>query len=356
LVEQYDDGDEVYIFGFSRGAYTARSLAGMIVKCGLLFPGAAMTGLEVFERYQMGKEARPIYTIEYLQKTNPTSLATDELRLLAHSRRISIKMIGVWDTVGALGIPWTQAPLIGRDKFYFYNTNLSKLFEHAYHALAIDEHRAPYRPTLWTEFTPTIPNPTPSVAPPVQAVEQRWFVGAHCNVGGGYGHDELAQIPLAWLPGKAKACGLAFKQTVTLTGKEIVCEPRDSYKEFLGGVYRAVRLGKRFYRQIGAPMNQVTGGTSKPINEWIDDSVFNRMRLVQTYRPANLLHGRRERKSTLTQQRAHVRHDERNQDSANQSRRAGGRSCRGQPCPIGCSLRSEFWSRRVPFVFHPFVV
>lgn len=287
LVENYDTGDDVYVFGFSRGAYTARSVAGMIVKCGLIYPGASMTTMEVFKRYQVDKDVRPIYRLEFL-KDQGQPLNPEEGALLANSRRIPVKMIGVWDTVGAMGIPWTQAPLIGRGKFYFHNTNLSVLFEHAYHAVAIDENRAAYKPTLWTRFTPATADPAPPPAASAQSVEQRWFVGAHSNVGGGYEQDQLAQIPLKWLQGKAGECGLDFRHQVTLGGDEILCPVRDSYKEFMKGIYRAIKLGKRFYRPIGAPRRAVRGGTSKPVNEWIDASVFERRRRLSGYRPRNL--------------------------------------------------------------------
>lgn len=287
LVENYDPDDEIFIFGFSRGAYTARSIAGMIVKCGLLYPGVSMTTMEVFKRYQLGKEARPIYTLEFA-RSEGQALNAEEERLLANSRRIPIKMIGVWDTVGAMGIPWTQAPMIGRGKFYFHNTNLSVLFENAYHALAVDENRAPYKPTLWTKFTPESgPGTDVSRAPP-QNVEQRWFVGAHSNVGGGYEQDELAQIPLRWLQQKAGECGLRFRNQISLSGDEILCDPRDSYKEFMKGAYRAMKFGKRFWRPIGAAPREVKGGTSEPVNEWIDASVFERYQKVSSYRPQNL--------------------------------------------------------------------
>lgn len=250
LVEQYDEGDEVYIFGFSRGAYTARSVAGLIVKCGLLRPGAPLTTAQVYERYQLGKEVPSIWELAAIRRTRDRELTADEKRLLTHSRRIPIRMIGVWDTVGALGVPWTQAPLVGRGQFYFHNTNLSVLYEHAFHAIAIDEHRSPYRATLWTQYTPE--GRQPKQLPLREKVEQRWFIGAHCNVGGGYRDDDLAQIPLAWLQGKARSCGLAFRNEVRLTGEERLCDLRDSYAEFLKGAWRMLKLGKRFCRQIGA--------------------------------------------------------------------------------------------------------
>jgi uncharacterized protein (DUF2235 family) len=287
LIEQYNPGDEVFIFGFSRGAYTARSLAGLIVKCGLLYPGVPMTALEVYTRYQLGKQARPLYEIEYDVQCGKTLVDTEEKRLLSYSRRIPIQMIGVWDTVGSLGIPWTQAHLIGRGHFFFHNTNLSKLFEHAFHAMAIDENRSPYKPTLWTQYIPAGGPPKP---PPERTkVEQRWFVGAHCNVGGGYTRDELAQLPLAWLQSKARECGLAFRAGVGLHGDEILYAPRDSYAEFLHGCWRVLNLGRRFWRSIDSTPLSVRGGTSLPVNQVIDASVFERCRRVPVYRPANLV-------------------------------------------------------------------
>jgi uncharacterized protein (DUF2235 family) len=292
LVENYDEDDEIYLFGFSRGAYTARSIAGIIVKCGLLRrgPGVAMTPEEIFERYRSGKDARPIYTVAH-EKTVGHAITPDEQHLLDNSRRVSIHMIGVWDTVGALGIPWTHAPLIGRGNFYFHNTNPSVLFKHAYQAMAIDEQRGPYKPTLWTKFTPDprdsapTPVPPPTATPPV--IEQRWFVGAHCNVGGGYANDRLRDIPLAWIQEKASAAGLAFSQRATPSDDAYRGPYTDSYKAFMMGLFRFVST--RFFRPIGAGPRKVAGGTSTPINEWIDASVFAKVRSDPTYRPVNLV-------------------------------------------------------------------
>jgi uncharacterized protein (DUF2235 family) len=286
LSENYDDGDEIYLFGFSRGAYTARSVAGVIVRCGLLQSGATMSVGEVYERYRAGKDLPPIYGLLYARDFNKRALTASEQRLLDNCRRVPIHMIGVWDTVGALGVPWTNAPLLGRKNFYFHNTNLSKLFVHAYQALAIDEWRGPYKPTLWTDF---IPDDAPAVASDrTQAVEQRWFIGAHCNVGGGYADDRLCDVPLAWLQRKAMDCGLSFGTQVPLRGDEHKVEPVDSYAQFLHGIYKWLRLGKRYYRPIGAGPRKVKGGLSVPINETIDESVFRRWRNVDRYRPANL--------------------------------------------------------------------
>ncbi len=288
LVDNYEDGDEIYLFGFSRGAYTARSIAGVIVKCGLLRRGASMTTHEIYERYRSGKDKRPLYKI-VIDKGAGRPLSADEEHLLENSRRVRIRMLGVWDTVGALGVPWTHAPVVGRSKFYFHNTNPSVLFEHAYHAVAVDEHRGPYKPALWTRFRPDTPDPEPASAAraaPANVTEQRWFVGAHSNVGGGYADDRLRDLPLAWIQSKAEALGLAFTQRVRLSGAEFSAPATDSYANFMKGLYR--KVSSRFLRPIGAPARKVKGGSSTPMDEWIDASVFEKWHADPKYRPANL--------------------------------------------------------------------
>ena len=167
LMEHYNDGDDVFVFGFSRGAFTARSLTGMIAKCGLLRPGAPMPVIQVFERYRRGPKARPLYRLEYLNRHGPGDFDLEERWLLEYSTRIPIKLIGVWDTVGTLGIPLGRIRGISRSTLHFHHTRLSKIFEHAYQALAIDEHRKPYRPSVWTKFTPKEQS---QVAPPQKAL------------------------------------------------------------------------------------------------------------------------------------------------------------------------------------------
>lgn len=289
LVDNYVDGDEIYLFGFSRGAYTARSVAGVIINCGLLKDKNVLRVEDLYARYQRGKDATPLYRLELQQQAaNPPPLSDADRALMQHSRRVAIKFVGVWDTVGALGVPWTEAPLIGRGNFYFHNTNLSVLIENAYHALAIDENRAPYKPTLWTQFVPDVPDAHPYVPVRTPVVEQRWFIGAHSNVGGGYSGDDLRTISMAWLQGKARDCGLTFSNMITLTGAEYRTRPVDSFAKFMGGIYRCLRLGSRYYRPIGADPRKVNRGTSTPINEWIDVSVFQRYRDCPDYRPKNV--------------------------------------------------------------------
>ena len=191
LMSEYDDGDKIYLFGFSRGAFTARSLAGLIGKCGLLWPGARFSVPQTFERYRRGNEVPALYNLT--SKTHPIATPTDEDKLLMQeSRLVDIEFIGVWDTVGALGVPGKLGRLT-RGQYYFHSTNPSVRYRNMYQALAIDENRGPYKAALWTLFQPK-GGPVPKLKP-YQTLEQRWFVGAHCNVGGGYRNDAFGPDP-----------------------------------------------------------------------------------------------------------------------------------------------------------------
>jgi hypothetical protein len=119
-------------------------------------------------------------------------------------------------------------------------------------------------------------------------VEQRWFVGAHANVGGGYEDDLLAQIPLEWLMSKAIAHGLEFKDSVVIDGDENTCPIHDSLAEMAHGIYEILTLGKHHYRPIGAESVDTGDAVASTINETIDATVFDRWRANETYRPKNL--------------------------------------------------------------------
>jgi hypothetical protein len=154
---------------------------------------------------------------------------------------------------------------------------------------------------------PDRPDPAraPGTAQPRTQIEQRWFVGAHCNVGGGYRDDVLRNLPLAWIQRKAEALGLAFTQRIATDGKEHAAQYTDSYAAFLKGGYRWV--SSRFLRPIGADARKVKGGRSTPIEEWVDGSVFEKMRADAKYRPANLLECARRRGVDPLAQRGDLR-------------------------------------------------
>jgi uncharacterized protein (DUF2235 family) len=282
LVEHYEPGAQVFIFGFSRGAFTARSLAGFISKCGLLKPGSPVSMKQMFERYRKGTAQ----SVLALGKVVESGLPLEDRWIKEYSRPIPIWFQGVWDTVGALGVPLPCVPNVSREDFAFLETDLRINDTHAYHALAIDEHRKAFAPTLWVKSTPKQGDTYPPRD--LDHVEQRWFAGAHANVGGGYENDLLAQIPLQWLMNKAIAHGLEFKDNVVIDGDENTCPIRDSLAEMAHGIYEVLTLGKHYYRSIGAEPRDTGEAVESTINETIDGTVFDRWRADETYRPPNL--------------------------------------------------------------------
>jgi uncharacterized protein (DUF2235 family) len=191
LVDNYEPGDKLYFFGFSRGAYTARSLAGLVRNSGILRPEERDRIRDAYALYR-----RPD------KELAPNSIAAALFRRSHSYAETYIDFVGVWDTVGALGIPIDgfRLPLLSK-LWRFHDTDLSRYVLNAYHALAIDERRRPFRPTVWHQ----------QPGAQGQTLEQVWFAGAHSDVGGGYPDTGLSEIPLLWMAEKARTCGLAFK-------------------------------------------------------------------------------------------------------------------------------------------------
>lgn len=184
IAQRYNDGDRIYLFGFSRGAYTVRCLAGLIASCGLPDKShyTASAGADILHAYR-SRDAAKLKTVKR-QYGN---------------RDITIAMIGVWDTVGSLGIPGDVFEGLDEKIYGFLDTTLHPNVDAAYQALSIDEHRKQFPPTLWSG--PTRPG---------QRVHQTWFAGVHSDVGGGYEDSGLADITLAWMMRHAKAEGALF--------------------------------------------------------------------------------------------------------------------------------------------------
>ena len=233
LVNTFEQGDSIFIFGFSRGAYAARSLSGLISKCGVLKPGAPLSIEQLYARYRHRAER----TIRKLLADGSETYGTLEERwLVKYCVPSNIKFVGVWDTVGSLG-----NPLVGLRRniarHLFLDTHLYLSNQFAFHALALDEHRAQFKPTFWTR---TVENDatTRSPARSLEQVEQRWFVGAHANVGGGYPSDILAQLPLKWLMDKAAAHGLLFRSGFEIDAPNYDAPIADSYASFVPGLLR----------------------------------------------------------------------------------------------------------------------
>ncbi|MHB8406038.1 MAG: DUF2235 domain-containing protein [Gammaproteobacteria bacterium] len=195
LVLNYRPGDKLFLFGFSRGAYTVRSLSGLIRSAGILRP----------ENYECIEEAYARY-IERGIETHPRAVRSRNFRQayswpeFTEPEDFIIHCIGVWDTVGSLGIPGTGVEkLVER----FHDTDLSTFTHYAFQALAVDERRSTFVPCVWTQQ---------AGAPATQVLEQVWFTGVHCDVGGGYKEDGLSNDTLAWMWLQAEQVGLALDQ------------------------------------------------------------------------------------------------------------------------------------------------
>lgn len=251
IAHVYEPGDQVYLFGFSRGAYTARSLGGMIAGCGL--PSGSFTDdcvTQAFAAYR-----------------NPAGRASILAGLKAYSlQETPIYMVGVWDTVGSLGIPAIFGG-IDESTYSFLDTSLHPNVKFACQCLAIDEQRAQFPATLWT-----------STAAPGQTINQVWFAGCHGDVGGGTpqggpvdGGTRLCDITLGWMIAQAQAAGLTFDPAAIAPYATFAAKyALDAINETWNPIF-----GKQHLRPI-------------PPNSSIANSVALRVQYAQGYAPANL--------------------------------------------------------------------
>ena len=197
LIDHYQEGDQIYLFGFSRGAYTVRALAGLIHLIGLLQPnqknlcGYALTA--------------------YKQSSDQNNLAISwRFQKITSGHQVSIKFIGVWDTVASVLVPRADRLFIPTlQKLPYTRTNPSvEVFRQA---MAIDERRRMFRLNHWKDPQKFIDNPFNKTAKhPDQDIKQVWFAGVHSDIGGGYPESEsgLSKFPLRWMINEAKHHGL----------------------------------------------------------------------------------------------------------------------------------------------------
>ena len=230
LCWNFQDGDRIWLFGFSRGAYTVRSLGGLMSRCGLpdlgTLPEAQQWALleQLFKQVYRAQPAPAGWEAGHAFHKRPGEARVD--------------FLGVWDTVGALGVPDNMAVanlLDDRRKFAFHDTTLSPLVLQARHAVALDERRSSFAPTLWTgtELHP--------------GVRQIWFPGVHSDVGGGYAETGLSDGALHWMIEEARGQGLAFREGMA-------AQVRPDFQGILhdscGGVYKRLRSQPRSAPQL----------------------------------------------------------------------------------------------------------
>lgn len=234
LMNEYEDGDQVFLFGFSRGAFTVRSLGGMLYKCGLLRPNNENL-------------------VEYAAKIYNTGGNNDIAAGFrkTFSRTCPIHFIGVWDTVESL--------ILNAGK-KFHDAKLNPEVTNGYHALSIDEKRKDFLPFPWDEN---------NIAPH-QTIEQVWFAGVHSDVGGWYKERGLSNIAFQWMMKAAINCGMKIDKTKL---QNYQGNPHDEIHNSYKGLWR---IKRRATRKI-------------PENANIHQSVFDRMNNpANNYKPKNL--------------------------------------------------------------------
>jgi T6SS, Phospholipase effector Tle1-like, catalytic domain len=287
----YEPGDEVFVFGFSRGAYTARSLVGFIGAVGLLKRDDCTEELE-----------RSAWQFYRTPPNDRLSGIWTSLTPHVHERAtFRIACLALFDTVGALGIPLSHMRLWNRDRYEFHDVNLSSITRVNLHALAIDEHREPFRATIWRR---------PRFKAYSSVTEQVWFPGAHADIGGGYipynarGAKDLAaldDVTLDWMlrrvrchypefPLKSKELRDPGSQTDTAQQHE----PRN-------GMYRLKQFALRSIANYPVPVarNQLCVSFDRramPTGEMVHLSALERLGKpvpvngkVRLYEPQNLL-------------------------------------------------------------------
>ncbi len=256
IIQNYEPGDELFLFGFSRGAFTVRSLSGLIRNSGIL----KISNSDLIDRaYNIYRSRKPEFQPRAIE-------ATLFRRTFAVEETSGIKFIGVWDTVGALGNPLLLNGILSR-RNRFHDTDLSSKISFAYQALAIGEKRKNFEATLWNQ-QPDSKN---------QVLEQVWFTGVHSDVGGGYPENEsgLSDLSLQWMLEKAQGCNLNFN-SISLSP-----DPLGLIHESYRGFYT---LLARYFRPIAIPQTKKVD-----THESLHPSVEIRYRKDTRYRPKNLV-------------------------------------------------------------------
>ncbi|MBI1204151.1 MAG: DUF2235 domain-containing protein [Rhodopseudomonas sp.] len=292
--------DEIFGFGFSRGAFTMRIVIGLIAEQGLV---RATSELELDRKAKAAYRdfrRRNFHTIWRFPEAAARWLRDAVLR--SHYSRddnfhgATIRFVGVWDTVAAYGTP-VEEMTRGISQWLFPlllpDLKLDRRVVRACHALSVDDERTTFHPTLWDERDeePLVPRADGRKYLADERISQVWFAGVHANVGGGYPDDSLAQIPLIWIMSEASAAGLTFKShpdaSPQTLGHSQTAEDKDGRiydpRSGLGGYYR---YGPRDLTVLGQDFLSRRGGAAVPR---IHESVLARVKnYAHVYAPKGL--------------------------------------------------------------------
>ena len=252
IVQNYAEGDRIHLFGFSRGAYTVRALCGLINNCGILRRADAPLIARAWQIYKSPAV-----------KNHPNGDGAKRFRNDHCHGTNGVHFVGVWDTVGALGIPFSLMGMFDRHD-EFYDTKMGSNVSHARHALAIDEQREDFAPTVWT--------PRPGVD-----LKQVWFAGVHADIGGSYPPDKdtgirASDVSLAWMMGEAGEHGLVLEPHLEAT--------------LTDGVRGKIHQSRNHVYRFKKPLHRLLDIKEKPTK--IHSSVKARYEADDSYRPPQL--------------------------------------------------------------------
>ena len=237
IVQNYSLGDRLFFFGFSRGAFTVRSLSGLLNNCGILKRSNARLIGRAFEIYKDPKikpddDFSKNWRNRYSARADTGALARSERKAYSEDGHPKVHFIGVWDTVGSLGIPLSLLSFFNKEHM-FHDNKIGPNILFARHALAIDERRDDFKPTIW--------NQRPGVN-----IQQVWFAGCHSDVGGGLEPDDdgtrLSDYPLKWIADEASGKGLKIADHL---GESFALNARSKINESYEGKWLLAGQHKR---------------------------------------------------------------------------------------------------------------
>lgn len=286
VARSYRPGDDIYLFGFSRGAYTVRTLAGFITHCGMLDIDLCANDADVARKVQGAYKAyrrnyktftsriwRALFSW-YTRWRYGFTRVEDYQRYTLEDGKTPVHFIGVWDTVSAVGFPiMGVSSFIDKlvYKFRFPSHRLHPLVRHARHAVSIDDKRKTFHPEMWDESDEADGR-----------IRQVWFAGVHANVGGGYPKQGMSLVSLDWMLKEASVLGLYFNQD-DARFFERHADVNDKLYNSRAGVSAYYRYAPRDIHNICRDYHIATA--------LVHDSVYERtMNLTDGYAPGNLPH------------------------------------------------------------------
>ena len=321
LIREYEQGDNIYLFGFSRGAYTVRILAGLVHKVGLLAPEQSNLAGAALNAYKQTRSPSSLETIELIDRQSASATEKDgtvfpiarddqasQFARIVSARWPTIRFLGVWDTVASVIVPRP-------DRFYTFSlqqlayTRRNPSVQAFRQAISIDERRRMFRLDPWEEpqiFMHNRFSSTNNSGP--QDIQQVWFAGVHADIGGGYPENEsgLSKFPLLWMIEEAVKHGLSVdRRTVnqlawgvqrkgspfSYVAPEILTDPHQSMTvpwRMVEWLPKADKY-KEWMMRKSIMSHYLPDAEPRPIpsNAFIHKSVLHRMEAVPAYRPVN---------------------------------------------------------------------